>query len=192
MQIANRRFRRYSTRIQGSMGDITRVAKEAIDAHRLIKIFNAEDHQTDRFETANELNRASNMKLARAKSLTNPVVQSIAAMALGGARQDGAGNQVGGLFGIVDGIEVAQNLFGGKSRRDWFGLGFLGRHDRKRKRKAEFYSLFEQLTHLRDERIHFDVVTRRRLQRPNLLDAVGFVAHGLCEFDAGDSLQNEV
>ena len=84
MQIANRRFRRYSTRIQGSMGDITRVAKEAIDAHRLIKIFNAEDHQTDRFETANELNRASNMKLARAKSLTNPVVQSIAAMALGG------------------------------------------------------------------------------------------------------------
>jgi subfamily B ATP-binding cassette protein MsbA len=30
-----------------SMGDITRVAKEAIDAHRLIKIFNAEDHQTD-------------------------------------------------------------------------------------------------------------------------------------------------
>ena len=47
MQIANRSFRRYSERIQNSMGDITRVAKEAIDAHRLIKIFNAEDHQTD-------------------------------------------------------------------------------------------------------------------------------------------------
>jgi subfamily B ATP-binding cassette protein MsbA len=83
MQIANRRFRRYSTRIQSSMGDITRVAKEAIDAHRLIKIFNAEEHQSARFEQANELNRASNMKLARAKSLTNPVVQSIAAVALG-------------------------------------------------------------------------------------------------------------
>jgi subfamily B ATP-binding cassette protein MsbA len=83
MQIANRRFRRYSTRIQSSMGDITRVAKEAIDAHRLIKIFNAEEHQSLRFEQANEMNRASNMKLARAKSLTNPVVQSIAAMALG-------------------------------------------------------------------------------------------------------------
>jgi subfamily B ATP-binding cassette protein MsbA len=84
MQIANRSFRRYSTRIQHSMGDITRVAKEAIDAHRLIKIFNAEDHQSERFETANEMNRASNMKLARAKALSNPVVQSIAAMALGG------------------------------------------------------------------------------------------------------------
>ena len=66
------------------MGDITRVAKEALDAHRLIKIFNAEDHQTDRFEQANELNRASNMKLARAKSLSNPVVGSIASVALAG------------------------------------------------------------------------------------------------------------
>ena len=82
MQIANRSFRRYSERIQNSMGDITRVAKEAIDAHRLIKIFNAEDHQIERFERVNELNRASNMKLARAKSISNPVVQSIASMAL--------------------------------------------------------------------------------------------------------------
>ena len=82
MQIANRSFRRYSTRIQNSMGDITRVAKEAIDAHRLIKIFNAEDHQTDRFEQVNELNRASNMKLVRAKAISNPVVQVIASIAL--------------------------------------------------------------------------------------------------------------
>jgi ATP-binding cassette, subfamily B, bacterial MsbA len=82
MQIANRSFRRYSKRIQNSMGDITRVAKEAIDAQRLIKIFNAEEHQTDRFEIANELNRASNMKLARAKSLSNPVVGCIASLAL--------------------------------------------------------------------------------------------------------------
>ncbi len=82
MQIANRSFRRYSERIQTSMGDITRVAKEAIDAHRLIKIFNAEDHQTERFELVNEHNRASNMKLARAKSISNPVVQCIASIAL--------------------------------------------------------------------------------------------------------------
>ncbi len=75
MQIANRSFRRYSERIQNSMGDITRVAKEAIDALRLIKIFNAEDHQTERFELVNEHNRRSNMKLIRAKSISNPVVQ---------------------------------------------------------------------------------------------------------------------
>ncbi len=83
MQIANRSFRRYSERIQYSMGDITRVAKEAIDAHRLIKLFNAEDHQTERFERVNEHNRASNMKLIRARAISNPVVQCIASIALG-------------------------------------------------------------------------------------------------------------
>ena len=82
MQIANRSFRRYSERIQNSMGDITRVAKEAIDAHRLIKLFNAEEHQTGRFEQVNEHNRASNMKLIRARAISNPVVQCIASIAL--------------------------------------------------------------------------------------------------------------
>jgi ATP-binding cassette, subfamily B, bacterial MsbA len=82
MKIANRSFRRYSERIQNSMGDITRVAKEAIDAHRLIKIFNAEDHQSERFEQVNEHNRASNMKLVRARAISNPVVQCIASIAL--------------------------------------------------------------------------------------------------------------
>jgi len=82
MKIANRSFRRYSERIQSSMGDITRVAKEAIDAHRLIKIFNAEDHQTERFERVNEHNRVSNMKLIRARAISNPVVQCIASIAL--------------------------------------------------------------------------------------------------------------
>jgi ATP-binding cassette, subfamily B, bacterial MsbA len=82
MKVANRSFRRYSERIQNSMGDVTRVAKEAIDAHRLIKIFNAEDHQTNRFEQVNEHNRASNMKLARARAISNPVVQCIASIAL--------------------------------------------------------------------------------------------------------------
>ena len=83
MQSVNRSLRRYSTRIQNSMGDITRVAKEAIDAQRLIKLFNAEDHQTERFEQVNERNRASNMKLVRAKAASNPVIQLVAS--LGGA-----------------------------------------------------------------------------------------------------------
>ncbi|MDE2306585.1 MAG: lipid A export permease/ATP-binding protein MsbA [Gammaproteobacteria bacterium] len=82
MQVANRSFRRYSARIQNSMADITRVAKEAIDAHRLIKIFNAEAHQAERFDAANEANRRSNMKLVFASGLSNPVVQLIASMAL--------------------------------------------------------------------------------------------------------------
>ena len=37
------RFRRYSTRIQTSMGDVTRVTEEAIEGHRVIKVFNGQD-----------------------------------------------------------------------------------------------------------------------------------------------------
>ena len=46
----NRAFRRYSARIQASMGDVTRVAKEALDAQRVIKVFNAEAYEERAFE----------------------------------------------------------------------------------------------------------------------------------------------
>lgn len=84
IQFINRSFRRYSTRIQSSMGDVTRVAKEALDAHRVIKVFNAEAHEERYFEIANEHNRRSNMRLIGARALANPVVQMIAAVGLAG------------------------------------------------------------------------------------------------------------
>lgn len=80
----NRAFRRYSARIQASMGDVTRVAKEALDAQRVIKAFNAESHEEAIFEAANERNRHSNMRLIAARALANPVVQLIAALGLAG------------------------------------------------------------------------------------------------------------
>ena len=84
VQYINRSFRRYSARIQSSMGDVTRVAKEALDAHRVIKIFNAEPHEERVFGVANELNRHSNMRLIGARALSNPVVQQVAAIGLAG------------------------------------------------------------------------------------------------------------
>ena len=84
IQHINRSFRRYSARIQASMGDVTRVSKEALDAHRVIKVFNAERHEEEVFATVNELNRHSNMRLIGAKALANPVVQLIAAFGLAG------------------------------------------------------------------------------------------------------------
>jgi len=84
IQFINRAFRRYSARIQASMGDVTRVAKEALDAQRVIKAFNAERHEEAIFEVANERNRHSNMRLIAARALANPVVQMIAAIGLAG------------------------------------------------------------------------------------------------------------
>ena len=75
--IINRKFRRYSRRIQDSMGDITRVAKETLDAPRVIKVYNAQDYQNAQFEEVNEHNRRSNMRLVLTKGLSNPVVQMV-------------------------------------------------------------------------------------------------------------------
>jgi subfamily B ATP-binding cassette protein MsbA len=82
MHTINRAFRRYSARIQSSMGDVTRVAKEALDGQRLVKVFNAQEHEAKLFERVIEANRYQNMKLIRARAISNPTVQMIAGLAL--------------------------------------------------------------------------------------------------------------
>jgi subfamily B ATP-binding cassette protein MsbA len=110
MRSVNLRFRRYATRIQNSMGDVTRVAKEAIDAQRVVKVFNAQAHMEQLFETANELNRRSNMRLINARASSNPVVQLIAACGLAivlavAARQVAAGHlPIGDFFTFIGGL----------------------------------------------------------------------------------------
>ena len=107
MRSVNRRFRRYSTRIQNSMGDVTRVAKEAIEAHRVVKVFNAQAHLQESFRVANERNRHSNMKLVAARAASNPLVQLIASLGLAGVlfvadRQVASGSmQVGDFLGFL-------------------------------------------------------------------------------------------
>ena len=82
IRFVNRAFRRYATRIQNSMGDVTRVAKEAIEGQRLVKVFNAQEFEARAFETVIESNRFQNVKLLRARAISNPVVQMLAALAL--------------------------------------------------------------------------------------------------------------
>ena len=78
--LINRKFRRYGRRIQDSMGDVTRVAKESFEAPRLLKVYNAEAHVDRQFEAVNEHNRRSNMKLVLTKGLSSPIVQLITAI----------------------------------------------------------------------------------------------------------------
>ncbi len=78
----NRYFRRYSRRIQDSMGDVTRVAKESFEAPRLIKIYNAEEHVSRQFGIVNEHNRRSNMRLVLTKGVSNPIVQTISSIGM--------------------------------------------------------------------------------------------------------------
>jgi subfamily B ATP-binding cassette protein MsbA len=82
VSIINQRFRRYSRRIQDSMGDVTRVAKESFEAPRLIKVYNAEEHLSRQFDAVNDHNLRSNMRLILTRGLSNPVVQLVTAIGL--------------------------------------------------------------------------------------------------------------
>ena len=82
VSVINRHFRRYSRRIQDSMGDVTRVAKEGFEAPRLIKVYNAEEHIARQFDAVNDHNLRSNMRLVLTKGVSNPTVQLVAAIGL--------------------------------------------------------------------------------------------------------------
>ena len=78
----SKRFRRYSTRIQNSMGDVTQAAEQVLEAHKVVKVFNGEAQEIEGFERVNEKNRRLNMKLAAAKAASGPIIQLMAAIGL--------------------------------------------------------------------------------------------------------------
>jgi subfamily B ATP-binding cassette protein MsbA len=78
----SKRFRRYSTRIQNSMGDVTQAAEQVLEAHKVVKVFNGEAQEIEGFERVNEKNRQLNMKLAAAKAASGPIIQLVAAIGL--------------------------------------------------------------------------------------------------------------
>jgi subfamily B ATP-binding cassette protein MsbA len=102
-----RMFRRHSTRIQESMGDLTRITTEVLQSHRIIKIFNGQEYEARRFETANENNRRMNMRLFATKAIGDGITVFLTAVGLAGvvfvATQDSVRNalDVGDFGGFI-------------------------------------------------------------------------------------------
>ena len=82
VSIVGKHFRRYSRRIQSSMGDVTQVSGESVSGYREIRIFGGQPQQQERFRKASQYNRAQNLKLAFADGLSTPVIQTLLALAL--------------------------------------------------------------------------------------------------------------
>ncbi len=77
-------FRRHSRRIQESMGELTRITGEALQSHRIIKIFNGQAYEGRRFEAANEQNRRMNMRLFATRAAGDGVTALLAAVGMSG------------------------------------------------------------------------------------------------------------
>ncbi|MGB5209829.1 MAG: lipid A export permease/ATP-binding protein MsbA [Gammaproteobacteria bacterium] len=84
VRLVSHHFRRYSARIQTSMGNVTRAAEEVLEANKVVKIFSGQEKESRDFDVVNEENQRLNMKLTAAKGGSTPVIQFIAALGLAG------------------------------------------------------------------------------------------------------------
>lgn len=81
---ASKRFRKLSQRIQGSMGDITHVASEAITGYRVVRTFGGETYERDRFNGVSSRNLQQSLKMASTQAISVPVIQILVAIAIAG------------------------------------------------------------------------------------------------------------
>jgi subfamily B ATP-binding cassette protein MsbA len=83
IKYATKRFRHYGKRVQERMGSLSHAAQEVIEAHPVVKAFGGEDYEARRFRAVNEKTRSLQMKIVATDSISVPLVQLIAAIAIG-------------------------------------------------------------------------------------------------------------
>ncbi len=96
-------FRRYSGRIQDSVGEVTQVTEEIVTGNRIVKIFGGYDYEKDRLDEVDGRNKKQNLKLIRVRSMGVAVTQSIFGLGVAGViymagRESLAGNLSPGQF----------------------------------------------------------------------------------------------
>lgn len=70
-------FRRYSGRIQDSVGEVTQVTEEIVRGNRVVKIFGGYEYESKRLEDVDSRNRKQNLKLIWVRSLGVAITQVI-------------------------------------------------------------------------------------------------------------------
>lgn len=82
IKLTSKRLRVMSTESMRAMGNVTHVLEESISCQRVVKVFGGQSYEARRFQGANQELRGFNMRLSIAASVTAPVVQLFAAIAL--------------------------------------------------------------------------------------------------------------
>ena len=96
-------FRRYSDRIQDSVGEVTQVTEEIIRGNQVVKAFGGYEYEQNRLEEVDERNRKQNLKLIRVRSMGVAVTQvifgvGVAAVIYAASRESVDGDLTPGQF----------------------------------------------------------------------------------------------
>jgi subfamily B ATP-binding cassette protein MsbA len=76
----SRAFRRYSARIQHSMGDVTRLTEQSVHGHRVVKVFEGEEQERRQFGEVNARNFRFHVRLIAIQSLGDNLTQYVVAV----------------------------------------------------------------------------------------------------------------
>ena len=84
MKHITKRFRKISHGIQQSVGDITHVAEEAIEGHKVVKVFGGQQYEDKTFKKVNNNNRRQVLKMEAAKAIGLGLLGLVASIGLAG------------------------------------------------------------------------------------------------------------
>lgn len=105
VRLVSVRLRNTSRSAQAAMGDVTQVIQEAIEGHKVVKLYGGQAYEAQRFEVQSNRVRRFLMKQSAAAATSVPVVQLVAASALAAmiyfATRDTVGVTVGGFVSFL-------------------------------------------------------------------------------------------
>ena len=74
---ASRKFRKQAKRIQVAMGDVTHVASETIQGHRVVRSFGGEAYESQRFRAASANNSEKQLRMVKTNAVFTPSLQVV-------------------------------------------------------------------------------------------------------------------
>ena len=77
VQVLGKAFRRYSGRIQDSVGEVAQVSDEVLNANRIVKIFDGYEYESERLADIDQKNRQQHVKLIYFKSFGTALTQVV-------------------------------------------------------------------------------------------------------------------
>lgn len=80
VQKVSLRLRRLSSNVQKSVGEVTHIANEAIDAYKAIRLYGGEQYENHKFDQATKSNRQRELKVIVTNSIGTSLVQLLIAV----------------------------------------------------------------------------------------------------------------
>jgi subfamily B ATP-binding cassette protein MsbA len=100
MKMVSLRMRKLSTGLQDSMGDMTHSIEEAIKGYPVVKLFEGQQYESERFWSASNRVRRMNLKIIATTAANVPAVQLVAVLALAVIIYIAASEKLGSNFDV--------------------------------------------------------------------------------------------